>query len=89
MKAVTWLYGLYRREPAATQAAAAAVYVLADALYRTQVQHTGAMNWSLAGAAIAAVYALMVRAQVVPTVKLPPPPVPPEKTLFTPPAGSL
>ncbi len=76
------LIALYRREPAATQTAAAVVFAGGDMLYRVYVQHTGVLSWSVVAAAVVALYGLMVRAQVVPVAKLPattvaPPPAAP------------
>jgi hypothetical protein len=68
--AVAKLIALYRREPAATQTAAAVVFAGGDMLYRVYVQHTGVLSWAVVAAAAVALYGLMVRAQVIPVAKL-------------------
>lgn len=68
--AISKLVALYRREPAATQTAAAIVYAGGDMLYRVYVQHVGVLSWSVVAAAGVALYGLMVRAQVIPVIKL-------------------
>ena len=82
--AIGKLVALYRREPAATQAAAAVVFAAGDMLYRVYVQHTQVLSWSLVAAGIVALYGLVVRAQVVPVVKLATPPAD-----TTPPAAAV
>jgi hypothetical protein len=71
---ISKLIALYRREPAATQTAAAVVYAAGDMIYRVNVQHVGVLSWSVVAAAAVALYGLMVRAQVIPAVKLKPKP---------------
>jgi hypothetical protein len=67
------LLALYRREPAATQAAAGIVWAAAVMVYRAAVEHTAPFSWQVAAAAGVAVYGLAVRAQVIPVVKWPQP----------------
>lgn len=71
MSIIGKLIALYRREPAATQTAAAVVFAAGDMLYRVYVQHVGVLSWSVVAAGAVALYGLMVRAQVIPTVKVP------------------
>lgn len=72
-RAIARLIALYRREPAATQTAAAIIYAGGDMIYRVTVQHVGVLSWSVVAAAAVALYGLMVRAQVFPAAKIPPP----------------
>jgi hypothetical protein len=67
--AIAKLVALYRREPAATQTAAAIVYGGALVLYRAFAEHTAPVDWQVITAAVVALYGLLVRAQVIPTVK--------------------
>ncbi|SRR6266851_3753720 len=57
---------LYRREPAATQAAVAAAYGAWLVWDRAEIKHTGVLNWQVIFAGAVALYGLLVRAQVVP-----------------------
>jgi hypothetical protein len=65
------LLALYRREPAATQAAVAVIWGAAIMFDRAFAQHTSAFNWQVGVAAVVAIYGLLVRAQVIPVAKLP------------------
>lgn len=67
--AVSKLIALYRREPAATQTAAAVVWGGWTMIDNAFIRHTGVFSWQVAVAAIVAAYGLLVRAQVIPVTK--------------------
>lgn len=73
--AVVKLAALYRREPAATQTAAAVVWAGWTVIDNAWIRHTGVFSWQIVAAAIFAAYGLLVRAQVIPVAK-PPAPTP-------------
>jgi hypothetical protein len=72
---VAKLIALYRREPAATQTAAAVVWAGWTVIDNAFIRHTGVFSWQIVVAAVIAAYGLLVRAQVIPVAK-PPAPVP-------------
>lgn len=63
------LTALYKREPAATQAAVAAAWAAWIVIDRALIKHTGVLDWPLVIAGLVALYGLLVRAQVIPVVK--------------------
>lgn len=63
------LLSLYRREPAATQTAIAVMYAAWLAVDNAVIKHVGVLNWQLILAGGIALYGLLIRAQVIPTVK--------------------
>jgi hypothetical protein len=73
---ITKLAALYRREPAATQTAAAVIWGGWTMIDNAVIRHTGVFSWQVAAAAIVAIYGLLVRAQVIPVTKSPVPPAP-------------
>lgn len=85
------LVNLYRREPAATQTAAAIVWggwVMIDHAFIT---HTAVFSWQVAAAAVFALYGILVRAQVIPVVKKAQPqpaPAPAPGPIVTPPPAA-
>jgi hypothetical protein len=70
MNIISKLIALYRREPAATQAAVAAIWGAAIVIDRAWVEHVAVFNWQVAMAGLVALYGLLVRAQVIPVAKI-------------------
>ena len=68
---VARLLALYRREPAATQTAAAVIWAGWTVIDHAFITHTGVFSWQIVAAAAVAAYGLLVRAQVIPVAKLP------------------
>lgn len=70
---VTKLIALYRREPAATQTAAAVIWAGWTVIDHAFITHTAVFSWQIVAAAVVAAYGLLVRAQVIPVAKTTPP----------------
>lgn len=70
---VTRLIALYRREPAATQTAAAVIWAGWTVIDHAFITHTGVFSWQIVAAAAVALYGLLVRSQVIPVAKAAPP----------------
>src|SRR5258708_31268630 len=70
MTIISRLPALYRREPAATQAAVGVIWGGAIAIDRGVFLHTSVLNWQVVLAAGIALYGLLIRSQVIPVVKM-------------------
>lgn len=71
---ISKLIALYRREPAATQSAAALIWAGWLVIDHAFITRTGVFTWQIVAAAVFAAYGLLVRAQVIPVVKAAPDP---------------
>jgi hypothetical protein len=78
------LIALYRREPAATQTAAAVIWAGWTVIDHAFITHTGVFSWQIVAAAAIALYGLLVRAQVIPVAKTPPGSVTPAPVVVPP-----